>query len=102
MSETIVCSVEEAFELLEHVDKDAILVLAIINRKKHLHQKTRKINKENGEEYIRRADSIFYQNNDFFGMLSLYGVLNKEDRDTIHNILFPQSEQKANKCSKKY
>ncbi len=50
----------------------------------------KKIKKEKGEELIKQAENILYQNNDFFGTLSLYGVL--REKDVIHNILFPQLE----------
>lgn len=51
---------------------------------------TRKIKKKNGEELIKKADNICYQDNNFFGTLSLYGVV--QEKDIIHNILFPQLE----------
>lgn len=88
--ELVVCSVKEALELMEHMNEDDIVILSVVNRKTYIHDITKKIKKKNGEELIREADNIYYQNNDFFGTLSLYGVL--KEKDTIHNILFPQLE----------
>jgi len=86
----IVCSVKEAYKLMEHMDENDIVILSVINRKTYVHDIPRKIEKKNGEELIRKADNILYQNNDFFGTLSLYGVL--KEKNIIHNILFPQLE----------
>ena len=86
----IVCSVKDAFELMKHMDDNDMVVLSIIDKKTYIHGIPRKIKKKNSEELIRQADDIRYQDNDFFGTLSLYGVL--KEKDTIHNILFPQLE----------
>lgn len=86
----IVCSVKEAFELMSHMDENDMLVLSIIDRKTYIHDIPRKIKKKKGEELIKQANNICYQNNDYFGTLSLYGV--RKEKDTIHNILFPQLE----------
>lgn len=86
----IVCSVKEAFELMKHMDENDMVVLSVVNKKTYVHDIPRRIKKKNGEELIRKADNICYQDNDFFGTLSLYGVL--KEKDTIHNILFPQLE----------
>lgn len=86
----IVCSVKEAFELMKHMDEDDMVVLSVVNKKTYVHDIPRKIRKKNGEELIKKANNIYYQDNDFFGTLSLYGVL--KEKDTIHNILFPQLE----------
>ena len=91
MSDIVMCcSVKEACKLMEHMKEDDMVVLAVFNKKTYMHNKTQKIKKKNGEELIKRADNIFYQDNDFFGMLSLHGVL--KEKDIIHNILFPQLE----------
>lgn len=86
----ILCSVKDAFKLMEHMDKNDVVILTVVNKKSYIHNIPQKIKKEKGEELIKQADNILYQDNDFFGMLSLYGVL--KERDTIHNILFPQLE----------
>ena len=86
----IICSAREACELMKHMDEDDIVVLSVIDKKTYIHDIPRKIKKKKSEELIKQADNIHYQNNDFFGTLSLYGVL--KEKDTIHNILFPQLE----------
>lgn len=86
----IVCSVKDAFELMKHMDENDMVVLSVLDRKTHIHDVPKKIKKRKGEELIKQADDIFYQDNDFFGTISLYGVL--KEKDTIHNILFPQLE----------
>lgn len=86
----IVCSVKEAFELMKHMDEDDTVVLSVLNKKTYVHNIPQKIKKKKGEDLIKKADNIYYQNNDFFGTLSLYGVL--KEKNIIHNILFPQEE----------
>lgn len=86
----IVCSVKEACELMKHMDENDIVILTVVDKKTYLHDVPKKIKKKNGEELIKQADDILYQNNDFFGTLSLYGVL--KEKNIIHNILFPQME----------
>ena len=67
------------------------MILTVIDKKTYFHEVPKRIKKKNGEELIQQANDIIYQNNDFFGILSLYGVLKEED-NIIHNILFPQLE----------
>lgn len=86
----IVCSVKEACKLMEHMNENDMVVLTVVDRKTYIHTIPERIKKKMGEELIRQADDIFYQDNDFFGTLSLYGVL--KGKDAIHNILFPQME----------
>lgn len=86
----IVCSVKDAFELMKHMDENDLVILSVIDRETYIHGVPRKIKKKKGEELIKQADGICYQDNNFFGTLSLYGVL--KEKDTIHNILFPQLE----------
>ena len=88
--EVIVCSAKRACELMKHIDEDDMVMLSVINKKTYVHDITRKIKKKNGEELIKKADNICYQDNNFFGTLSLYGVV--QVKDIIHNILFPQLE----------
>ncbi len=90
MMEVIVCSAKRACELMKHIDEDDMVMLSVINKKTYVHDITRKIKKKNGEELIKKADNICYQDNNFFGTLSLYGVV--QEKDIIHNILFPQLE----------
>jgi len=86
----IVCSVKEACKLMEHMDENDTVILTVIDKKTYLHDVPRRIKKKSSEELIKQADDIFYQDNDFFGTLSLFGVL--KEKDTIRNILFPQLE----------
>lgn len=86
----VVCSVKDAFELMKHMDEDDMVLLSVIDKQTYIHDITKRIKKKKGEELIKQADSISYQDNDFFGMLSLDGVL--KEKNTIHNILFPQLE----------
>lgn len=86
----IVCSVKEANKLMEHMNEDDMVVLTVLDKKTHMHSIPKRIKKKNGEKLINRADSILYQDNDFFGILSLYGVV--KEKSTIHNISFPQLE----------
>ena len=86
----IVCSVKEAYELMNHMDESDMVILTILDKKTHIHSIPKRLKKKNGEELIRRADNILYQDNDFFGILSLYGVL--KEKNIIHNISFPQLE----------
>ena len=87
----IVCTVKEACNLMKHMDENDTVILTVINKKTYFHEAPKRIKKKNGEELIQQANDIVYQNNDFFGILSLYGVLKEED-NIIHNILFPQLE----------
>lgn len=86
----IVCSAKEACELMKHIDENDTVILTVLDKKEYRHDKPKRIKKKKGEELIKQADDIYYQDNDFFGMLSLYGVL--REKDIIHNILFPQME----------
>lgn len=86
----IVCSVKDAFELMKHMNENDMVILSIIDKRTYVHDIPKRIKKKNGEELIKKANNICYQDNDFFGTLSLYGVL--QEKDTIHNILFPQLE----------
>lgn len=90
MSDIVVCSVKEAYKLMDHMNEDDIVVLTVFNKKTYVHDKSKKIQKRKGEELIRQANDIYYQDNDIFGRLSLYGVL--KEQNIVHNILFPQQE----------
>ena len=86
----ILCSVKDAVKLMEHMGDEDMVILTVINKKDYVHDVPRRIKKTKGEELIKQADNIFYQDNDFFGTISLYGVL--KEKDSIHNLLFPQLE----------
>ena len=87
----VMCSVKEAVKLMEHMSDDDIVILTVFDNKTYIHDIPQRIKKVKGEELVRKADNIRYQDNDFFGTLSLYGVV-KENDSSIHNILFPQLE----------
>ncbi|MBQ4523450.1 MAG: hypothetical protein IJA10_10955 [Lachnospiraceae bacterium] len=87
----IKCSVKEALELLSYMDEDAEVILNIDDIKTYQHIKSNRIKRKKGEELINKADSIEYQDNDFFGRLSLYGVT--KEKSIVHNLLFAQLEQ---------
>lgn len=86
----IVCSKSEALEKINSIkEDDVVFILTVMNVRKRLHWKPKKINKKSGERLIKKSDRILYQDNDFFGVLSLYNV-NEKEKDIINNILFPQ------------
>lgn len=90
MNGIITCSVKEATKLMEHLNEDDMVTLTIINTKTHIYKEPERIKKKNSEELLKDADSIEYEDNDFFGRFSLYGVV--RDKNIIQNILFPQLE----------
>lgn len=90
MSSLIMCSVKDAKKLFDHLNDDDMITLTVFSKKSFKHDEPKRIKKKNGEELIERADTIEYQNNDVFGRLSLYGVI--EEKDIVHNLLFPQLE----------
>lgn len=49
------------------------------------------LKKKYGVKLLGFAEKIEYQDNDIFGIFSLFGIDN--NRNTIQNILFPQIEQ---------
>lgn len=86
----IMCSVKKACELMEHLNEDDMVLLTVLDKKTHIHSIPKRIKKKRGKVLIERAEDIYYQDNDIFGMLSLYGVI--KEKNTIHNISFPQLE----------
>ena len=52
-----------------------------------IHTRTQQISVDEGKKIINKASTVDYQNNDFFGLLSLEGV----QEFMIHNIKFPQN-----------
>ena len=53
-----------------------------------IHTRPRQITIDEGKRIINKANTGDYQNNDFFGLLSLEGV----QEFMVHNIKFPQIE----------
>ena len=84
-------AVREAANIMEHLEEDDLSTLTIIDKKSHIiHDQPKRIKKKKGENLIDNADSIEYQDNEFFGRLSLYGVTS--EKNLIHNLLFSQLE----------
>lgn len=91
MNGIITCSVKEATKLMEHLNEDDMVTLTIVDKKaKIIHSKPQRIKKKNSEKLLAKAETIEYQNNDFFGRFSLYG--GTKERNMVQNILFPQLE----------
>ncbi len=65
----IMCTVKDAYKLMEHMDENDMVILTVLDKKKHLHSVPKKIKKKNGEELIKKADIISYQDNVFFGTI---------------------------------
>ena len=87
----ITCTVKEAKKLMEHLDEDSMVVLTVVDVKTYIHYgKPKKIKRRSGDKLLEKAESITYQDNDFFGRFSLYGTTREEN--IIQNILFPQLE----------
>lgn len=84
----VICSAREACEIID-MDANDILVVTTINKENYLHEVPKRIMKQQGKELIEQAEDIFYQDNDFFGVLSLYGAV--KEKNVICNILFPQA-----------
>lgn len=90
MDKIITCSVKQAVNLMKHLDEEDIVILTIIDKRKKIkHYKPQKIKKKSGEQLLEEAETIEYQDNDYFGRFSLYG---SKERNIIQNILFPQLE----------
>lgn len=83
----VICSVREACEIID-TDTNDIFVLTTINKENFLHETPKRIMKQQGKELIEQAEDIYYQDNDFFGVLSLHGAV--KEKNVICNILFPQ------------
>lgn len=84
----VICSAREACKIID-MDANNILVLTTINKQNFLHETPKRIIKQQGRELIEKAEYIFYQDNDFFGVLSLHGAV--KEKNVICNILFPQA-----------
>lgn len=86
----ILVSKEKAKQLIDESPCKMVLI-ATINPNTMKHGKTNKIQKKRGEHLINMAKEITYQDNDFFGTLSLYGIREQKiETSLIQNILFPQ------------
>lgn len=76
---------------MEHLNEDDMVTLTIIDKRAKIkHSKPQRIKKKNSEKLLEEAETIEYQDNDFFGRFSLYGGTN--ETNIVQNILFPQLE----------
>lgn len=67
------------------------VLVSAINIKNLIHLFRKNILKEEGKQIIDCSHNIFFQNNDFFITMVLYGV-DIEDSDIAYTILFPLLE----------
>lgn len=88
--EVVYVTKDQAKKMIDEAPGDVVMI-ATINTKNYINSGTKKENKKKGQNIIDKANKITYQNNNFFGTLSLYGVLINSE-DIVHNILFPQLE----------
>lgn len=94
----IVVSKEEAIRKIMAAPGDTVIIGKISITKQPVqftHNKPIRSKKQDGRLLIIAANEIEYQNNDYFGTLSLHGVKKIEEDEVesvIHSILFPQLE----------
>lgn len=85
-------SKEEARKRLDEAPGDGVFWNSIDSRT-YIHTISKKIGKEKGKELVNKAKIISYQDNDFFGMLLLDGILSEKETSKLsNNLLFPQLE----------
>lgn len=87
----MVVTKDEAKKIIDNAPGDSV-VLITLNTKTYVHSVGKRIQKTNSEIFLDNAKKILYQDNDFFGTMSLYGIVQKEEDAIIHNLLFPQLE----------
>ncbi len=93
----ILVSKERAKQLIDESPCDMVLITTV-NTITFQHSNNKRVKKRSGVALINKAKEIKYQDNDFFGTLSLYGISEpKVEKNTIHNILFPQELEKIRK-----
>lgn len=85
---------EQAKKMIDDVKTpDDMIVLNIVEQNdvnSYIHRSIRK-KKEYGRELVDKATNALYEDNNFFGIISLKGVV-KNKVNITHNILFPQLE----------
>ena len=92
MIEMVTVTKDVAKRMIDEATGDMVTIITIATNT-NVHSKPKRREKEEGKKLIDSARKISYQDNDFFGRMSLYGV--KEENNNIkmvHNILFPQIE----------
>ncbi len=96
----VVVSKDEAIRKIMEAPGDTVVIgkISVSNSPIHfVHNRPVRSKKMEGELLIIAANEIEYQNNDYFGTLSLHGINGnkregKEELSVIHSILFPQLE----------
>ena len=79
-------SKEKAKQLID--EAPGMIWIDFFNGITFIHTRPRQITIDEGKRIINKATTVDYQDNDFFGLLSLGGV----QEFMVHNIKFPQIE----------
>lgn len=79
-------SKEEAHRIID--ETHGMIWMDSFNGVTYIHTIPRQITIDEGKRIINKATTVDYQDNDFFGLLSLEGV----QEFMVHNIKFPQIE----------
>ena len=88
------CSLDEAHMLTQHL-ADACVFLDVMKEKDgenkfiHIKDSNKRVLFSSIRHMLEIAKQIEYQDNDFFGRLSLF--ISESDGNKIYNILFPQN-----------
>ena len=77
---------EEAKKMID--EAPGMIWIDSFNGVTFIHTRPKQITIDEGKIIINKADTVDYQDNDFFGLLSLDGV----QEFMVHNIKFPQIE----------
>lgn len=87
----IIVSKEEAIRKIKEAPGDTVIIgkISVSDQSHYVHEAPTRTKKKDGERLIIAANEIEYQNNSYFGTLSLHGL---KEESVIHNILFPQLE----------
>lgn len=79
-------SKEEAKQIID--EAPGMIWIDSFNGMTFIHTRPRQITIDEGKKIINKANTVDYQDNAFFGLLSLEGV----QEFMVHNIKFPQIE----------
>ena len=77
---------EEAKKMID--EAPGMIWIDSFNGVTFIHTRPKQITIDEGKRIINKVDTVDYQDNDFFGLLSLDGV----QEFMVHNIKFPQIE----------
>jgi len=81
-------SKEKAKQIID--EASGMIWIDSFNGMTFIHTRPRQITADEGKKIINKADTVDYQDNNFFGLLSLEGV----QEFMVHNIKFPQIESR--------